>query len=241
MIKRVCKDLLCVLSGALKRDRQSKVLFYHDVHSEVLHTDMSTDWSLFLCHIDMIKKLGYKIVTHITKPMNQVMLCFDDGFRGIWDNRLFFFENSIYPTVFIAVDLIGKPGYLSLEEIRDLQTKGFIFQSHGWSHNNMTKLSTEDLRRELKDAKDKLEEITGAEMSAICFPQGYYSDKVLNMSHDAGYNKMYISEPSPYFAYGVDGVIPRYLVQDVSPIVLRGILNGGMDLWQPHYHKLHKQ
>lgn len=241
MIKRACRDLLCVLVGALRQNRHSKVLFYHDVHSEKLYTDMSTHISLFLDHVSMIRKLGYEIVSEITQPTNQIMICFDDGFRGILDNKSFFIEQNIHPTIFVAVDLIGKQGYLSIEEIKQLQIDGFIFQSHGWSHYNMTKFSVEELHRELKGAKNALENMIGAEMSAICFPQGYYSDVVLRMSCEAGYKRMYISEPSPYLLSESHGIISRYLVQDVSPAILKGILNGGMDIWQSHYHKLHKQ
>ena len=230
---------MCVISGLIKSDRQSKVLFYHDVHNEKSYTDMSTDMSLFIEHINTIRKSGFEIVAHITNPRNQVMICFDDGFRGIWDNRDFFVANKIYPTIFIAVDLIGTPDYLSIEEIIKLKELGFIFESHGWSHYNMTTFSEADLQRELKDSKEWLESNLGLNISAICYPQGYYSDRVLQLSREYGYSSLYISEPQPY-RFDNDGIISRYLVQDVNTIVLKSILFGGMDIWHSHYHKLHK-
>jgi peptidoglycan/xylan/chitin deacetylase (PgdA/CDA1 family) len=201
---------------------------------------MSTSLSLISQHIATIQKCGYEIVPSITREENQVMICFDDGFRGVWDNREFFIQHNIRPTIFIAVSLIGKEGYLSVDEIKELMRYGFIFESHSWSHTNLTKFSAEELQRELKGAKDELERILDVKMSCVCFPQGYYSDDVIRISKDSGYTLMFISEPNSYYSYEVEGVIPRYLIQDVSPSVLRGILRGGMDVWQPHYRKIHK-
>ena len=240
MNKRQLRDIACIVVGLIKRDRQSKVLFYHDVDNGAPYTDMSTSINLVEEHIDMIRKSGYEIVSHITERENQVMICFDDGFRGIWDNREFFVQRGIFPTIFVAVDLIGQKGYLSVDEIKELMTYGFIFESHSWSHTNLTKFTTEELQRELKGAKDELERILGVNMSAVCFPQGYYSDEVIRLSKEAEYSLMYISEPNSYYSCENEGVIPRYLIQDVSSTVLRGILHGGMDIWQSHYHKLHK-
>lgn len=240
MNKRFLRDIACIAVGLIKRDKQSKVLFYHDVDSGAPYTDMSTPMSLVSQHIRMIQECGYDIVSHITNRENQVMICFDDGFRGIWENREFFIQNNIYPTIFVAVDLIGKDGYLSVDEIKELMHNGFIFESHSWSHTNLTKFTTEELQRELKGAKEELERILGINISSVCFPQGYYSDEVIRLSKEAGYSLMYISEPNSYYSYEGESIIPRYLIQDVSPSVLCGILRGGMDIWQPHYHKLHK-
>ena len=240
MNKRQLRDIACIAVGLIKRDRKSKVLFYHDVDSGVPYTDMSTPLSLVAEHIKTIQNSGYEIVSRITNRKNQVMICFDDGFRGVWDNREFFIQHNIHPTIFVAVDLIGKEGYLSVDEIKELMCCGFIFESHCWSHTNLTKFTSEELWHELKEAKEELERVLGVEMSSVCFPQGYYSDEVLRLSKEAGYTLMYISEPQSYYSHEGEGVIPRYLIQDVSPSVLCGILRGGMDVWQPHYHKLHK-
>lgn len=238
-IKRSLRDLVTYIIGAIKKDRRSKVLFYHDIHGENCYTDMSTHMSLFVEHVNTIRKSSFEIVSHITEDCGQVMICFDDGFRGIWDNRDFFVANKIYPTIFIAVDLIGAPNYLSIDEILQLKELGFMFESHGWSHFNMAKFSEADLQRELKDSKQWLERTFGINISAICYPQGYYSDRVLQLSREYGYRSLYISEPHPY-RFNNDGIIPRYLVQDTNTTVLRSVLYGGMDIWQPHYHKLHK-
>src|SRR6478736_1314193 len=70
-------------------NRNSKVLYYHDVHkdNDLPETRMSTPMSLFLEHIRIIKKLGFEIVDQITRPNDQVMITFDDGYLGVYKNK----------------------------------------------------------------------------------------------------------------------------------------------------------
>lgn len=240
-IKRSIKEVVISCISLLKQDRSSKIIFYHDIHSSTQYTDMGTHISVFKQHIKAIQDLSFTIVPRIVENENQVMICFDDGFRGIWDNRDYFIENHISPTVFIAVDLIGKDGYLSLEEIKLLAKEGFIFQAHGWKHSNLTAFDDNDLKRELCDAKIRLEKMTGLIIDEICFPQGYYSDKVVKLSEKWGYKVMYTSDPKPYSKRIKNNLLPRYLVQYASPSQLKAILRGGMDFLYFHYCGLHKR
>ena len=240
-IKQVLKTIIITFCSFIKRDRRSKIIFYHDIHSSTHYTDMGTHLSVFKQHIATIKQQAFEIVTQINSDNNQVMICFDDGFRGIWDNRNYFFENNIHPTVFIAVDLIGKDGYLTIDEIKILSENGFRFQAHGWKHSNLTLFDDNGLKRELLDAKKKIEELTDLDITEICFPQGYYSDTVVELSKKYGYNVMYTSDPKPYSKRIKNNLLPRYLVQYASPSQLKAILLGGIDFLYFHYYRLHKR
>ena len=57
-------------------EKKSKVIFYHDIHSNDRYTDMSTSIELFKKHIQIIEENGYEIVSHITKkylPQNNLI------------------------------------------------------------------------------------------------------------------------------------------------------------------------
>lgn len=240
-IKLLVKEVLITCYSLLKRDQRSKILFYHDIHSSTQYTDMGTHISVFEQHISTIKKQRFEIVSQINNDNNQVMICFDDGFRGIWDNRDYFIKNNILPTVFIAVDLIGEEGYLCIDEIKTLAKAGFRFQAHGWEHKNLTLFDDKGIKKELLDAKQKLEELTGLSITEICFPQGYYSDTIVELSKKYGYNVMYTSDPKPYSKRIQNNLLPRYLVQYASPSQLKAILLGGIDFLYFHYYRLHKK
>ena len=239
-IKELVKNILMLCGVLLHNNRKSKILYYHDIHNRTSYTSMSTSFAIFQSHIETIKKLGYTVVPKINCVNNQVTIMFDDGFRGIYDCREYFYTNNICPTVFLAVSLIGKPGYLTVDEIIELQNHGFNFQSHGWRHEDMTSLSDDQLQLELVEARKKLSELLGKSVDEICLPIGYFSDRLLEKLSKEGYREIYSSIPGDY-ADLVYGMRRRNLVQSSSPYQVSMILKGGTALTVSRYLKLHKR
>lgn len=219
----------------LYKEKKSKVIFYHDVHSpDIRYTDMSTSIDLFKRHISIIQSEGYSIVNNIKLRTSEIQICFDDGFRGIYDNKDYFIAHNIRPTVFLAINLIGQDGYLNTFEILELQEMGFIFESHAYAHQNLTTFNDTDLRYELEASKRYLENLLKKEVTELCFPIGYFSDRVLNFCGYAGYKTLYSSLPGNYYNKRNDGLIYRNLVQFSSPSEFKTIINGAMNpffLW----------
>lgn len=227
------------------RNRKSKILFYHDVFINQSYSSLDTDIplgtpiSIFMQHINAIRKEGFEIVANITQPENQVCIMFDDGFRGIWDNRDFFLEQNLKPTVFLAVDLIGKDGFLTKDEILELKNKyGFIFQCHSWHHIDLSQCNDEELVVELKKSKDELSKLLCYEVNALCLPKGFFSNKLLNGNNIKGYNEIYSSIPGNYDEF-VLGMRRRNLCQFASAYEVRLILRGGNELLKNRYLRLH--
>ncbi|MDG5490130.1 polysaccharide deacetylase family protein [Psychroserpens sp. SPM9] len=228
MLKKI-KEIAFVLSGKLNANTQSKIIFYHDVHApNRCHTDMSTPMDLFKQHIDILKAEGYIIVPEIKNPNAEIQINFDDGFKGIYDNKAYFVEHQIRPTVFLAISLIGKEGYLTTSDILELQDLGFIFESHAYAHENLTSFNDKDLHFELQASKQYLEDLLHKEVKEICFPIGYFSNRVLQFCKTAGYTKLYSSLPGNYFNTRNDGLVYRNLVQFSSPSEFKAIINGAM-------------
>ena len=75
--------------------KRSKVIYYHDIHSDKKYTEMSTPIEVFKSHIQIIYDNGYEIVAEITKPFGQIEICFDDGFLGLFENSLKFQYNYL--------------------------------------------------------------------------------------------------------------------------------------------------
>ena len=239
-IKGLIKNILLSFGVLLHNNRKSKILYYHDIHNGTSYTDMSTSLDVFRSHIETIKKLGYTVVPNINSAEYQVAIMFDDGFRGIYDCREYFYTNNICPTIFLAVSLIGQPGYLTVEEIIELQNHGFNFQSHGWRHEDMTQLSDDQLHLELVEARKMLSELLGKSVDEICLPIGYFSDRLLDMISKEGYREIYSSIPGEYENL-ICGMRRRNLAQSSPSFQVSLILRGGMSLLSNHYLKLHKR
>jgi len=238
-LKKTVKSVILTLGTQIYRNKKSKLLYYHDVYGKVCYTPMGTSLELFEQHLEVIRKAGYTLVPRIKNPDSEVALLFDDGFRGIYDVRQFFYERNLQPTVFLAVKLIGQPGYLNREEIVELQDHGFIFESHGWSHSDMTQFDDLELKRELVESRQYLSDLLGKEVRELCLPIGYYSTHLIEKAFEAGYDTIYSSVPGNYDDK-VEGMRPRNLVQYASPHEVRLILRGGNTILRKHYINLHK-
>ena len=233
------KTLILKLGSFLTFNRKSKVIYYHDISGSQIYTDMGTPVSLFEKHIEILKQERFEIVSEITKPTNQIQICFDDGSRGIYDHRKYLIENNIKPTVFLAISLIGQQGYLLESEIRALQKEGFRFQSHSVSHQNLTSFDNKELAFELEHSKQYLEALLNEPVEEICFPIGYFSDRVINASIKAGYKKLYSSLPGNYRINNGNPIKYRNLVQFLSPEQFKAVLFGGMSLLRSWYRRTH--
>lgn len=238
-IKNNIKTALLGVGSLLHRNHKSKLLYYHDVFGDKRYTDMGTPLELFLSHLEVIEKEDYKVVRRIGSKEGEVALLFDDGFRGIYDVRQVFYDRGLCPTIFIAVSLIGQPGYLTEEEILELQSHGFIFESHGWSHEDMTTFDRKGLRHELNDARSQLSELLQKDVRELCLPIGYFSDEVIKMAHEAGYTTIYSSIPGNYYQQVHGSLRTRNLLQYASAKQVHYILCGGNELISGRYERMH--
>ena len=222
--KTIIKSVILYGGYLFHRNRNSKVIYYHDIG--VKYTNMGTSIELIQRHINQIRKCGFEIVKSINSRDNQIMICFDDGWSGLYDYKDFFLKEGIFPTIFVAVDLIGTEYHMTIEQIKELSSLGFLFQTHSWSHEDLTTFDSIQLKHELVDSKAKLENMLSMRFDAICFPKGRFSSEVVKESLNAGYKLLYSSISGAYYDRFNDSIICRNLVQDLSPRGLKYLIKG---------------
>ena len=125
-MKGLIKSILLAIGAFVYRDCEPKVVFYHDVGKR--YTPMGTEPYVFWAHRKCLRAGD--------------VVCFDDGFRGLWDEReklgVLSCELRVKIIVFLAVGFVGRSGYFTWDEIRELQDKyGVEFQCHTWSHQTL--------------------------------------------------------------------------------------------------------
>jgi peptidoglycan/xylan/chitin deacetylase (PgdA/CDA1 family) len=98
--------------------------------------------------------------------------------------------------------------------------------SHGWSHALLTQCGDAELRDELVRSKQTIEERIGQRIDAISVPGGRWNRRVFEAIRNAGYARMYTSDP---FLCRSDGPLALRgrinVTQDMSPADLGRILN----------------
>lgn len=239
-MRLLLRKIVFLLGYIFHHNHRSKVIYYHDVGKKF--TEIGTDFQVMKKHFDIIRSQGYDIVPEINEAEYQVMICFDDGWAGIYDYKEEFVKSQIFPTIFIAVDLIGKDGYLTEKQIKELETIGFRFQAHTWSHQDLTTFDDRGLEHELKESKDRLEDMFNHSFEAICFPMGRFSSLVKSKSLEFGYTDLYTSLHGGYSDLKGEKLICRNCAQNSSPSELKWMLNGTSwifkrKLYRQHYQK----
>jgi len=260
-MRMLVKNVLLLFNAIFHRDTSPKVVFYHDIGQK--YTPMGTPEALFRAHMEYLKREVEKVGVGGQRNVVCHEVAFDDGFRGLWDHREMLREYDIHPIVFIAIALVGQPGYLTWDEIRTLQNEyGVNFQCHTWSHQTLVGPGNTDLpipsdpnfrtdewyHHELVDSKAELEKRLNKKIDALCFPVGYFSDDVIQRCVNAGYEKLYASFPGnkddDMSASGLRlpasaRLVPRILCQSLSLADFRLVLKGGMSPLRRRYLKMH--
>ena len=80
---------------------------------------------------------------------------------------------------FVLAGKLGREGYLSSVQVRELSAEGFEIGSHGLNHVVWTNASNAELAREINDSKAILEDITGRSVQSAAVPFGLYDRHVL--------------------------------------------------------------
>jgi peptidoglycan/xylan/chitin deacetylase (PgdA/CDA1 family) len=76
---------------------------------------------------------------------------------------------------------------LNRDEIREMNQQGIDFGSHGQSHDIMTEISRDQVRRELIESKKYIEAIIEKPVLFFAYPVGFCNDEIKNLVRDTGY------------------------------------------------------
>ena len=225
-----------------------KVVYYHDIHKDRPFTSMSTSLDLFKQHVSVAQRCGFSFVSTLPSNKNEIQVVLDDGFRGVWDVREELLQFGILPTICIICDFVGRPNYLSWDEIRELRDMGFQFAGHTWNHKSLTDCRThQEMEEELVRPRIYLKDELGMDINSFCFPRGRFSHETIRACVQAGYENLYTSIPGivrEFPARYVDTLerrvlVPRNLVQFATPMEYKSILFGAASYFWRRYMHIH--
>jgi len=93
-------------------------------------------------------------------------------------------------TFYITPGFLGRPGYMSTAQVRELCNLGFEVGCHSMTHPHLTDIDPDALRRETFEAKRQLELIAGKPIEHFSCPGGRYNQRVAGMVREAGFRTM---------------------------------------------------
>lgn len=142
-----------------------------------------------------------------------VAITFDDGDSGQFERGFrALAERGMSATFFVTTDWVGRPGYVSWDQLREMRAGGMDVQSHSRSHPFLSELDADALSAELQGSKQALDEGLGQNTDMLALPGGDWPRRSLrHQLAAAGYRVVATSRwgtnpPAPAGTEGVLGV-----------------------------------
>ncbi|MCK9615162.1 MAG: polysaccharide deacetylase family protein [Candidatus Omnitrophica bacterium] len=177
---------------------KTPILMYHSFDDSRIKDFAAVSNANFYKQMKFIKEKGYKVISlnnycqllKDKKPIskNLVVLTIDDGYKDNLEAIEILKKFDFPATLFITVDRIGKPGFLSEKDIRlILQETKITIGSHTATHPDLPQVSDAELKNEISSPKHKLARQFTTKIETIAYPGGAYDERALKEVESAGY------------------------------------------------------
>ena len=207
------------------------ILEYHQVTDEKLDPDFevyNVPPEEFSAQLDFLQAEGYTTITlqdfmravhgKATLPDKPIVLTFDDGYTDNYSTMLPILEvHKMTAVVYVITNEVGKSGYLTLDQLKDMQRRGIEIGSHTSDHLPLTSLDAETQLTQIRDSKRFLEWSGLSTIYSLSYPNGAFNEEIMEIlrseqyltavTGDAGLNTL---ETNPYELYRVHIRKPRF-------------------------------
>ena len=110
-------------------------------------------------------------------PDKPLILTFDDGYEDNYTTLLpLLEERGMKATVYMVTNSIGRKGYLSWNQLRDMQNRGIELGSHTANHQPLTSLERDKQAEEMKLSKLLMEWNGLKTIFTFSYPNGAYDE-----------------------------------------------------------------
>lgn len=152
----------------------------------------------FTTQVRMLKEKGYETIRmndlfdflngKEELPVRPVVMTFDDGYESVYRDAYPILKNAGFvATLFLQTKLLGRPGGLSANAVREMLDYGFDLGAHTINHPDLTQCNPSQLEREVAGSKRALEEAFGVPVLWFAYPAGRYDETVVRAVARAGY------------------------------------------------------
>jgi peptidoglycan/xylan/chitin deacetylase (PgdA/CDA1 family) len=146
----------------------------------------------FRSHLDWMKQSGFRgrNVSEALRDPAEPSICitFDDGCEtDLIAAAPVLREFGFNATFYLTAGFLGTPGYLTANQVRELDAQGFEIGCHSMTHPYLSDLPMPELKREIVDAKLQIEQIVGHPIEHFSCPGGRFDRRTLEMARRAGF------------------------------------------------------
>lgn len=122
-------------------------------------------------------------------PQKPIIISFDDGWSDQFTYAFPVLKKYNYSaTFFVFTNPIGTRGFITWDQLREMQKAGMRIESHSRSHPYLTRITDPaKLWNEINGSKERLEKELGVPVTEFAYPFGQYTPDIVAMVKKAGY------------------------------------------------------
>jgi peptidoglycan/xylan/chitin deacetylase (PgdA/CDA1 family) len=152
---------------------------------------------VFAKQLDILKSNNYNTITfrelelyesgNYILPANPIILTFDDGWSDQMEAVKELKKRNLKGSFALITDFLNRPNRLSDVQVKEIISYGNELTSHTLSHPDLTKISSEQLSKELLDSKNYLKSKFNYDVNTIVYPTGAHNQIVISEVKKSGY------------------------------------------------------
>jgi len=168
-------------------DMGTLALMYHRFN-EAQYPSTNIQMDVFKQQIKIIRNLKYKFYDpkdleknfHITKVEKKILITIDDAFSSFYENAWPYLKEEKIPFIlFISTEAIGKNGYMTWDQIKELEKENNVYiGNHSHTHDYLVDLKNEDFIKDVNTASAIFIKNLGYNPLFFSYPFGEYSNLI---------------------------------------------------------------
>ena len=168
-------------------DMGTLALMYHRFN-EPKYPSTNIQMQIFEQHINIINKLNYSFYNpeefylNFTSPKKEkkILITIDDAFLSFYNNAWPFLKKNEIPLIlFVSTEAVGKFGYMSWEQIKEIEKEKFVYiGNHSHSHDYLVEFEQKDFLNDINNSIEIFKKELGYNPIFFSYPFGEYSQYI---------------------------------------------------------------
>ena len=172
------------ISKLYSNDQGVLSIMYHRFN-ESKYPSTNIQMDIFQEHIKLIKDSGFKLFNpndfekkfNIPKKQKKILITIDDAFSSFYIHAWPYLKKNKIPFIlFVSTEPIGKKGYMTWDQIKEIEKNDFVMIGHhSHTHEYLIDVSNEDFVSDIEKANDIFFKELGYIPTLFSYPFGEYS------------------------------------------------------------------